>query len=240
MDLYSNSIKGFNLKKSSNYKTLASGGFGKIRVYYSEKYKRKVIEKTVGPNFIRTKDNNRTRLTTLLSNYSKNEDILKKESIFLMLTKIAKLDCCVEILDFASNPFRIIMEYCEGGDLRKILDSYDVPVLDKVEMIGQILDALVRIHKFGIIHGDLKCQNIFLVNKYIPGHTDNIKIKIGDFGLSEIGGNLVFGGTSGFIAPEVPIVGGSFEADIYSVGKVMLEIMTGLPVSIIAAINIGI
>ena len=63
-------------------------------------------------------------------------------------------------------------------------------------------------------------------NKYIPGDTENIRIKIGDFGLSEIGGNLVYGGTPGFMAPEVPKYGGSFESDIYSIGKVMLEIMT--------------
>ena len=81
-------------------------------------------------------------------------------------------------------------------------------------------------------------MQIFSSNKYIPGDTKNIRIKIGDFGLSEIGGSLVHGGTPGFMAPEVPIYGGSFESDIYSIGKVMLEIMTELPVIIIASINI--
>ena len=130
------------------------------------------------------------------------------------------------------------MEYCEGGDLRKVLDTYEIPIQDKITMISQILLAIKEIHEAGFIHGDLKCANIFLVNKYIPGDIKNIRIKIGDFGLSEIGGNLVYGGTPGFMAPEVPKYGGSFEADIYSIGKVMLEIMTELPVQIIAAINI--
>ena len=218
-------------------KTVGEGGFGKCRVYYSKKYKRKVIEKAVGSNFIRMKGANRLRFTTLINEYSKNEDRLKKESAMMMLTRIGKLDCCVEILDFASNPFRIIMEYCEGGDLRNILDKYKVPTSDKIIMISQILDAIRRIHKFGVIHGDLKCENIFLVKKYIPGDFKNIRIKIGDFGLSEIGGNLVYGGTRGFMAPEVEEKGGSFESDIYSIGKVMLELMTQLPVTIIAAIN---
>ena len=130
------------------------------------------------------------------------------------------------------------MEYCEGGDLRKILNENEVPVLDKVTMISQILIAIGRIHEVGLIHGDLKCENIFLVNKYIPRDTKNIKIKIGDFGLSEIGGGLVHGGTFGFMAPEIFKYGGSFESDIYSVGKVMLEIMTELPVQFIVKINI--
>ena len=104
-------------------------------------------------------------------------------------------------------------------------------------MIKQIILTLERIHKFGVIHGDLKCENIFLANEYIPGNYKNIKIKIGDFGLSEIVGDLVYGGTPGFMAPEVPIEGGSFESDIYSIGKIMLEIMTQLPVQMIEAIN---
>ena len=221
----------------SNYKTIGVGGGGKCVVYYSQKYKRKVVEKKVGPNFIRLKSDNQARFTTLLKDYKSNESRLKKETVMMMLTKVAKLDCCVKIISFESNPFRIIMEYCEGGDLRKILDNYEVPILDKIRMISQILAAIERIHQIGVIHGDLKCLNIFLANKYIPGDIDNIKIKIGDFGLSEIGGNFVYGGTDGFMAPEVRLFGGSFESDIYSIGKVMLEIMTQLPVQIIASID---
>ena len=55
--------------------------------------------------------------------------------------------------------------------------------------------------------------------------------------MSELGGDLVFGGTPGFMAPEVPTLGGSFDSDIYSAGKVMLEIMTQLPVQMIQVIN---
>ena len=72
-----------------------------------------------------------------------------------------------------------------------------------------------------------------MANKYIPGQTSKILIKIGDFGLSEIGGDLVYGGTKGFAAPESFETGGSFESDIYSIGKVMLEIITGYPMEFI-------
>jgi serine/threonine protein kinase len=218
-------------------KTVGSGGGGKCRVVYSEKFKRYVVEKTVDDKFLRLKKDNRTRMQTIMTKYTNNENYLRKETIFMLLTKVAKLDCCVEILDFAENPFRIIMEYCEGGDVRKILDTYDVPVSDKMTIISQFLMALKRIHENGFIHGDLKCANIFLAKKYVPGDYKNIKVKIGDFGLSELGGDLVFGGTPGFMAPEVPTLGGSFDSDIYSAGKVMLEIMTQLPVQMIQVIN---
>ena len=39
------------------------------------------------------------------------------------------------------------------------------------------------------------------------------------------------------MAPEVPKIGGSFQSDIYSIGKVMLEIMTQLPLPIISVFN---
>ena len=51
------------MKKISYSKTLDLGGGGKCRVYYSEKFKRKVVEKTVGDSFLRTKETNRARLT---------------------------------------------------------------------------------------------------------------------------------------------------------------------------------
>ena len=218
-------------------KTVGSGGGGKCRVVYSQKFKRYVVEKTVDDKFLRLKKDNITLMKAMITKYTNNENYLRKTKIFMLLTKVAKLDCCVEILEFAENPFRIIMEYCEGGDVRKILDTYDVPVSDKMTIISQFLMALKRIHENGFIHGDLKCANIFLVNRYVPGDYKNIKVKIGDFGLSELGGDLVFGGTPGFMAPEVPTLGGSFDSDIYSAGKVMLEIMTQLPVQMIQVIN---
>ena len=94
----------------------------------------------------------------------------------MLRLKEKHLDYWVEILEFIENPPTIIMEYCEGGDIRKLLDEErEVDVGDKVVMIGQILEAIKQIHGAGFIHGDLKWQNIFLVNKYIPKDTDNIK-----------------------------------------------------------------
>ena len=153
-------------------KTIGQGGGGKCRVYYSEKFKRKVVEKIVDENFLKKTDNHKTRMKTTATPSSKGAAFIK-EMIFMMLTQIAELDCCVQILDIAVNPYRIIMEYCEGGDLRHILDSYDVPDCDKMTMISQFLEALERIHANGFIHGDLKCANIFLAKKYVPGDYKN-------------------------------------------------------------------
>ena len=110
--------------------------------FICQQFKRKVVEKKVGPNFIRVRDGNRIHLTTLIRNYQNVEQSLRKEMNFMLLMKIAQLDCCVQILGFANNPFRIIMEYCEGGDLRKILDTYNVPVTDKMIIITQMKEEI--------------------------------------------------------------------------------------------------
>ena len=146
--------------------TVGAGGFGKVRMYYSNKFNRKVVEKIVCPNFLRCKEGNRARLTTFINQYSEFEQMLKKETSFLMLMKTANLDCCVEILGFEKKPFKIVMEYCEGGDLRNLLDHYRLPLIDKLYIITRILIAIERIHNLGVIHGDLKCSNILLFWKF--------------------------------------------------------------------------
>ena len=76
--------------KKKDGKTIGEGRKGKCRLYYSEKYKRYVVEKTVGDNFIRTKKGSRSRLKTLMDGYSTNRNSLKKETKFMLLMKIAK------------------------------------------------------------------------------------------------------------------------------------------------------
>ena len=149
-------------------KTIGLGGGGKCRVYYSEKFKRKVVEKTIDDSFLRLKEGNHTCMKTMMTNYKNNEIFMKKKRILESILLVPKLDGCVEVLDFAENPFRIIMEYCEGGDVRKILDTYDVPIIDKLVIIFQFLMTLKRIHEKGCSHGNLKTTNII---KYYVTYT---------------------------------------------------------------------
>ena len=76
----------------------------------------------------------------------------------------------------------IIMEYCEKGNLRKLINSHK----EKKEKIKEneiikfsldICEGLKEIHKRNIIHRDLKPENIYI--------SKDLKIKIGDFGISK-------------------------------------------------------
>ena len=198
--------------------TIGQGGQGKIRKYYSDKYQREVVEKIVNLN-------NCTRGTLGVSGI-KN---LIKEAILLSSFDHPNI---VKIFDFKPNPPTIIMEYCAKGSLRKLLDKgINLPFQYKIFLIRSICNGLGYVHSKGIVHGDLKCDNILL--------SDEKKIKIGDylfpipkladFGLGQFGDNKIVGGTPGFIAPEILKGSGlNFKTDIFALGMLMFEILSGL------------
>ena len=138
----------------------------------------------------------------------------------------------VKIFAFKPNPPTIIMEYCAKGSLRKILDQHDDLCLEyKIFLISSICSGLSYVHSKGIVHGDLKCDNVLL--------SDEKQVKIGDylypipkladFGLGQFGENQIIGGTPGFIAPEIMKGSGlNFKTDIFALGMLMFEILSGL------------
>lgn len=73
------------------------------------------------------------------------------------------------------------MEYCEGEELQKrIINQGKMSEPVAADIIYQTISAINHLHMNGIIHRDLKAQNIMF--KYAD--KDNLEIKIIDFGLS--------------------------------------------------------
>lgn len=92
-----------------------------------------------------------------------------------------------------------------------------LPVTECVELGLILSDALAYLHTRGLVHRDVKPSNIIFVNG-VP--------KLADIGLvADITNAKSYVGTMGFIPPEGP---SSAQADIYSLGKVLYEISTGL------------
>jgi len=129
----------------------------------------------------------------------------------------------------------ITMEYVDGPSLREIIekkfaDSKDLVVKDIstcVEYCIQLCDALDATHSQGIIHRDIKPDNIMVNSQGI--------VKITDFGIVHVDeatftptGALI--GTPRYMSPE-QVLGTSIDArsDIYSVGIILYEVMIGSP-----------
>ena len=86
-----------------------------------------------------------------------------------------------------------------------------------VAIAGSLTSALGYLHGQGLIHRDIKPSNIIFVNN---------EPKLADIGLvTDIGNDRTFVGTAGYFPPEGP---GTPSADLYSLGKVLYELITGL------------
>jgi eukaryotic-like serine/threonine-protein kinase len=121
-----------------------------------------------------------------------------------------------------------VMELLEGQTLDARLEggiALERPVF--FETMGQIGDGLVAVHAAGIVHRDVKPENIFLC-----GDSPTVA-KLLDFGLARIQKSQITGagtlvGTPSYVAPE-QITGDAVDAraDIYSFGLVMYRALTG-------------
>ena len=135
----------------------------------------------------------------------------------------------VNLLDVGvEGEFRyLVLEYVSGNTLKDIIRQRGRLNADTaIQITVRILSALQHAHDNGIIHRDIKSQNI-LVNT--DGH-----IKVSDFGIARVAGSNTISKTDNvmgsvhYFSPEQ--AKGDFtdaKADIYSVGVVMYEMLTG-------------
>jgi len=128
----------------------------------------------------------------------------------------------------------MVMEFAEGRSLRAVMrERGRLPAEEALGLIRQICTALVYLHEKGIVHRDLKPDNVLLGN--------DGQIKLLDFGIAmdEAARRLTwFGlsapvGTPDYMAPEqVRGRRGDVRTDIYALGTLLYEMMTGtLPYS---------
>ncbi|WP_169582729.1 Stk1 family PASTA domain-containing Ser/Thr kinase [Microbacterium thalassium] len=120
----------------------------------------------------------------------------------------------------------LVMEYLPGITLRELLrEQRRLTVPQAVSILDAILSGLAAAHRAGIVHRDVKPENVLLA--------EDGRIKIGDFGLARAttantatGAQLL--GTIAYLAPEL-VTRGTADArsDIYALGIMLYEMLTG-------------
>ena len=127
-----------------------------------------------------------------------------------------------------SRPY-LVMEFLEGQTLGHLMRSVrPMPVHDALKIISRVCEAIHYMHEHDVVHRDLKPENIMILN--------DGSIRIMDFGIAKYEGQrrLTFGGftpamgTPDYMAPEqVRGKRGDRRTDIYSLGAILYEMLTG-------------
>jgi serine/threonine-protein kinase len=127
-----------------------------------------------------------------------------------------------------NDSYFIVMEYVEGKTLKELIEETALPLAHAVKIIYQVAKALEHAHKHGLIHRDIKPQNIIVMPDHQVKVTDfGIARAVGRSGLTRTGKIL---GTAQYISPEQASGRTADErSDIYSVGILFYEMLTGKP-----------
>ncbi len=132
--------------------------------------------------------------------------------------------CTVYGIEESGGTMFIVMEYVDGGTLHSRLPFASVDQV--IDVATDIAEALQEAHAKGIVHRDIKADNIMLTSKG--------QAKVMDFGLAKLKGSLKLTrtsstvGTLAYMAPE-QIQGGEVDSrsDIFSFGALLFEMLTG-------------
>lgn len=146
---------------------------------------------------------------------------------------VTLFDADVVVLDAVTTTF-LVMELIDGPSLAVRLREGNVASSEVRDWAGDLLEALLVIHSSGVVHRDIKPGNILLAPSLLPDR--NYTAKLTDFGIASLlgatritsTGTIV--GTAAYLSPEQALgraVGPA--TDIYSLGLVILETLTGSP-----------
>eukprot|EP01034_Spumella_vulgaris_P037376 gene37376-46114_t len=128
---------------------------------------------------------------------------------------------------FDPKKFTIVMELAPFGSLWDLLDDFvtvpSIPFTLSVTWMTTLCDALVHIHSKGVVHKDLKCENLLVFH--------GLAVKLCDFGLAKhdtagAQSSITGAGTDRFMAPEVRLKHHATSAsDVYSFSTTALQML---------------
>jgi hypothetical protein len=133
----------------------------------------------------------------------------------------------------ADGRFLLAMELVEGVRLDQYLaERRRLDVIEAIQIVRKVAETLAYCHAQGVLHLDLKPENIMLTEVHEP------RLKVLDFGLAHLRGEAraglgapTRGGTVPYMAPEYFVQGGALapdpKLDLYAIGTILYELLSG-------------
>ncbi len=180
-----------------------------------------------------TRTGERVALKVLDAHWAKHEDLAARMLGELAVAARAQHPGLLEI--YAADrttdgtPY-LVMELLDGENLGDLVDRGRV-VYAAIAAIGaQVADAVTALHDAGIVHCDIKPDNVFVL--YDPAPIGWPQVKLVDYGVSRIDGDPApdsIAGTPSCMAPEQWRGAPTPKSDVYSLGCLLYWLTTGTP-----------
>jgi serine/threonine protein kinase len=193
---------------------LGQGGSSRVYLAQDSQNQQKVVlkfpnDEEIGGAAIFARHQREAKLGTLLSHPS--------------------LQCHLNQQEERSRPY-LVLEYLEGRTLRTMIHECEPELLPQetiLNILSQVCDVLIYVHKQGVIHQDIKPDNIFVL--------ETGEIKLIDFGIAQIEnekqgwyGFSSLVGTPDYMAPErLQGKPGTIRSDVYAIGIMLYELLCG-------------
>lgn len=189
---------------------------------------------TFGQTWLVEKDSTKYALKIFKNEMIRSKNDIRRIDREILALKKVKHDNVIKYIDdgvFSAgyDKFRyLVMEYADGEPLRNVIESKTRLTINETQKIAfQILAGLKAIHETGLLHRDLKPDNIFL--------TTSNQVRVLDFGLVKLldassltnTGDTM--GTYAYMSPEQlkDSKNVDYRADLYSLGAILFHMVTG-------------
>lgn len=192
---------------------LGQGGMGVVFMAEDTRLRRTVAIKMLPPGF--------------------RSDAIRRERFIREATSASALDhpniCTIHEIDESDGALFLVMAYYEGESLRQVIDRGPVPFERALDIAIQVTDGLAKAHDHGIIHRDIKPNNLMITREGL--------VKLVDFGLATTTSDETAltaagdaAGTLSYMSPEqISGVGIDQRVDLWAVGVVLYEMLSGWP-----------
>jgi len=205
-DLSGQQIKGYELRE-----ILGAGGFGAVYRAHQPVIGREVAIKIILPH------------------YANHPDFIRRFEVEAQVIARLEHPHIIPLYDYWRDPdgAYLVMRYLRGGSLRRRLDAGPLNLLEASSILDQVAGALAVAHRQGVVHRDIKPDNVLFDESGNAYLTDFGIAKDLGSSTSVTQGDMVIGSPA-YLSPEQ--VRGDIvtpQADIYGLGVVLYEMVTG-------------